>query len=134
MNQLAFARRFVLIVITFALALSGIWIWLRLTSPSDSAPLLPGQAVWSRDGVVVTPLVAESGGLRQGDVVIAVGGQSLESWAEALFRPGAPYPQVCFGQTVTYTVLRDGHLMEVPVRLGSYPLGALLQDEGGYIA
>src|SRR5438128_378165 len=112
MNQPAFVRRVVLTVITCALALSGLWLWLRLTSPSDSAPLLPGQAVWSRNGVVVTPLVAQSGGLRQGDVVIAAGGRSLESWAEALFRSGAPYPQWRFGQTVTYAVLRDGHLME----------------------
>jgi hypothetical protein len=83
---------------------------------------------------MVTPLVAQPSDLRQGDVVIAAGGQSLESWAEALFRSGAPSPQWRFGQTVSYTVLRDGHLMEVPIRLGRYPLGALLQDEGGFLA
>ncbi len=125
MNQPAVARRVVL---------SGLWLWLRLTSPSDSARLPPGQAAWSRDGVVVTPLVAEPGGLRQGDVVIAAGGRSLESWAEALFRSGASIPQLHFGQTVTYTVLRGGHLRDVSIRLGHYPLGALVQDEWGFLA
>ena len=134
MNQPAIARRVVLTVIACALALSGLWLWLRLTSPSDGAPLLPGQAVWSRNGVVVTPLVAQPGGLRQGDEVVAAGGRSLESWAEALFRSGAPHPQLRFGQTVTYTVLRGGHLQEVSIRLERYPLGALVQDEWGFLA
>jgi hypothetical protein len=96
--------------------------------------LLPGQSVWNRNGLVVTPLVTQPGGLRQGDIVIAAEGHSLESWAEALFRPGATYPHLRFGQTVTYTVLREGHLIKVPVVLESYPVVALLQDEGGYIA
>ena len=85
MNQPAFARRVVLTVIACTLALSGLWLWLRLTSPADGARLPPGQAVWSLDGVVVTPLEAQPGGLRQGDVVVAEGGRSLESWAGALF-------------------------------------------------
>jgi hypothetical protein len=93
MNQPAVARRVVLTVIACTLALSGLWLWLRLTSPSDGARLPPGQASWSWDGVVVTPLAAQPGGLRQGDLVIAAGGRSLESWAEALFRSGAPAAQ-----------------------------------------
>lgn len=134
MNQPAFARRVVLTVIACTLALSALWLWLCLTGPSDGAPLLPGQAVWSRNGVVVTPLVAQPGGLRQGDVVVAVGGRSLESWAEGLFRPGVPSQQWRFGQTVTYTVLRGGHLMELSIKPGRYPLGALVQDEWGLLA
>jgi hypothetical protein len=35
---------------------------------------------------------------------------------------------------VTYTVLRGGHLQEVSIRLGRYPLGALVQDEWGFLA
>ena len=134
MNQPAFARRVVLTVIACMLALSGLWLWLRLTSPSDGASLLPGQAVWGRNGVVVTPLVAEPGGLRQGDEVVAVGGRSLESWAEALFRSDTHYSQLRFGLTVTYTVLRGGHLLEVSTRLGHYPLGAFVQYEWGFLA
>jgi hypothetical protein len=134
MNQPAFARRVVLTVTACTLALSGLWLWLRLTIPSDDARLPPGQAVWSRDGVVVTPLEAQPGGLRQGDVVVAVGGRSLESWAEALFRSGAPGPQWRLGQTVTYTVLRGGHQLEVSIKLERYPLGALVQDEWGFLA
>jgi hypothetical protein len=134
MNQPAFARRVVLTVIACTLALSSLWLWLRLTSPSDGARLPPGQAVWSRNGVVVTPLEAQPGGLRQGDVVIAGRGQSLESWAGALFHSGASPPQLRFGQTVPYTVLRGGHRLEVSIKLGRYPLGALVQDQWGLLA
>ncbi len=134
MNQPAIARRVVLTVIACALALSGLWLWLRLIGPSDGARLPPGQAVWSRDGVVVTPLEAQPGGLRQGDVVVAVGGRSLESWTEGLFRPRTSAPGWRYGQTVTYTVLRGGHRLEVSIRLGRYPLGALVQDEWGFLA
>jgi len=134
MNQPAIARRIVLTIIACTLALSGLWLWQRLTGPSDGARLPPGQAVWSRKGIVVTPLEAQPGGLRQGDVVVAVGGQSLESWAEGLFRPGTPAPEWRYGQTVTYTVLRSGQRLEVSIRLGRYPLGALVQDEWGFLA
>jgi hypothetical protein len=39
MNQPAFARRVVLTVIACMLVLSGLWLWLRLTSPSNATLL-----------------------------------------------------------------------------------------------
>ena len=84
--------------------------------------------------MVVTPFEAQPSGLHQGDVVIAVGGRSLESLAKALFRSGASHPQWRFGETVMYTVLRGGHRLEVSIKLGNYPLGALVQDQWGLLA
>jgi signal transduction histidine kinase len=118
-----------LVVITAlgAVLLGVAFLLLHLTGPSDGARLSPGQPVWRPDGVVVTPL--RSSGLRQGDVVVAVEGKSMESWAQGLFDFSLTRPQWHIGQTITYTVLRNGRSMDIPVTLGPYPLGTILIDE-----
>jgi two-component system NarL family sensor kinase len=122
--------RFAVVTVAITAVLLGVaFLLLHLTSPSDGARLAPGQPVLRADGVVVTPIQEEPGGLRQGDVVVAVVGRSMESWARALFQPGTPRPQWQFGQTVTYTVVRSGQHLDVPVTLGQYPLGAIVIHE-----
>ena len=64
-----------------------------------------------------------------GDVVVAVDGVSMETWAQALLDPTVSRPHWRFGQTVTYSVLRDGTPVDVPVTLGSYPLDAIWQED-----
>src|SRR5438876_4013102 len=51
------------------LALGGVFGVLRLTGPSDGAPLEPDQPAWRPDGVVVTPLGEPANGLHPGDLV-----------------------------------------------------------------
>src|SRR5262245_45978421 len=82
------------------LSMAGLFVWLHLTSPFDGARLEPGQAAWTADGVIITPLEDQPGGLRKGDLVVAVDGQSLESWAQALLQPGFPRPDWRIGQTI----------------------------------
>jgi signal transduction histidine kinase len=53
----------------------------------------------------------------------------MESWARALFEPGTPRPQWHVGQTITYSVVRNGQHLNVPVTLRPYPLGAILGSE-----
>ncbi len=122
--------RFAVVTVAITAVLLGVaFLLLQLTSPSDGTRLAPGQPVLRSDGVIVTPIQEQPGGLRQGDVVVAVAGRSMESWAQELFQPGAPRPHWQFGQTVTYTVVRSGHHLDVPVTLGPYPLGAILIHE-----
>src|SRR5260370_11441170 len=119
--------RFTVVIVAIAAILLGVaFLLLQLTSPSDGARLAPGQPVLRPDGVIVTPIQEQPGGLRQGDVVVAVAGRSMESWARALFEWGTPRPQWHVGQTITYTVERNGHRLDVPVTLEQYPLGAIL--------
>src|SRR5450755_356285 len=119
-----------LVVITAlgAVLLGVAFLLLHLTGPSDGARLSPGQPVWRPAGVVVTPL--RSSGLRQGDVVVAVEGKSMESWAQGLFDFSLTRPQRHIGQTITYTVLRNGRSMDIPVTLGPYPLAVCRRDAG----
>ncbi|MFQ5858940.1 MAG: hypothetical protein ACE5LU_25350, partial [Anaerolineae bacterium] len=123
----------VLLIALGMLSLAGAFLWLHVTTPSDGARLEPEQPVWRPSGVVVTPLEEQPDGLRAGDVVIAVDGQSVELWAQALFDPGVPRPNWQFGESVTYTVLRDGQRLDVAVTLGRYPFGAILQKNWGTI-
>lgn len=120
--------RFTTILLACGVIFLGVaFLLLHETGPSDGARLAPGQSVWQFDGVVVTPL--QPGGLRQGDVVVAVEGKSLESWARELFDPGSARPRWHVGQTITYTVLRHGQSLNVPVILQAYPLGTIVRQE-----
>ena len=120
--------RFTVILLACGAILLGVaFLLLHVTGPSDGARLAPGQSVWRPEGVVVTPLQPD--GLRQGDVVVAVEGKSMEYWAQGLFEPGLTRPQWRVGQTITYTVLRHGHSEKVPVTLEAYPLGTIVEQD-----
>lgn len=114
-------------------ALGAAFLLLHLVTPFDGARLQPGQPVWRADGVVVTPLEERAGGLRRGDVVVAVGGRPMEAWAQALFSGGVDRPGWQVGETATYTVSRDGRPLEVAVTLTGYPLGVFLRRNWGTI-
>jgi signal transduction histidine kinase len=104
------------------------FVWLHLATPSDGARIEPHQFAWRSEGVVITVLRTQPHGLRTGDIVAAVDGKSLESWTQALANPVVQRPQLQPEQVVTYTVVRNGVTMAVPVTLESYPLGAVWQD------
>jgi hypothetical protein len=128
----AVSLRVVLIAIGVVLPAVA-FLWLHLASPSDGARLEPGLAVWRSDGVVLTPLRVQASGLRPGDVLVAVNGTSVESWAKRLFDLRVSRPQWHFGQIVTYTVVRQGHQLNIPVSLGRYPLSGILLEDWGTI-
>ena len=122
--------RFAVITFSIIAVLLGVaFLLLHMTGPSDGARLAPGEPDWRPDGVIVTPIKEQSTGLQQGDVVVAVEGSSIESWTQALLEPGIARPQWHVGQTITYTVVRNGHRLDVPVTLEPYPLGAILTHE-----
>jgi signal transduction histidine kinase len=122
------ARIAVLLTAAFMVALGVAFVWLHLASPSDGARIEPNQRSWRSNGVAVTVLHTQPSGLRSGDVVIAVDGQGINSWARALADPTAQRPQWRTGQVVTYTVARDGATVDVPVTLIPYPLGDVWQE------
>ena len=125
----SYSRLAVVVIAITAVLLGATFLLFHLLSPFDGARLAPGQPYWSSGGVVVTPIEQQSGGLAPGDVVVTVEGKSMEAWAQALFQPGLARPQWHIGQTVTYTVLRNGQRLEVPVTLEPYPLGAIVLHE-----
>ena len=127
------AASFWVVLIAIGVVLPAVaFLWLHLASPADGARLEPGLAVWRPDGVILTPLRTPANGLRPGDVLVAVNGTSVESWASRLFDLSVPRPQWHFGQTVTYTVVRQGLSLNIPVSLGRYPLKSILLEDWGF--
>ncbi|MDQ5854057.1 MAG: hypothetical protein M3380_18710, partial [Chloroflexota bacterium] len=122
MKPLALARLATLIAALGIVVLVGAFVWLHVTTPSDGVRVQPGQRAWRPDGFVATPLREEPGGIRRGDVIVAVAGQSMEAWAQRLFVPKAPPPRWQPGQRVVYTVIRDGRHMDLTITLQRYPL------------
>ncbi|HEY7348626.1 MAG TPA: hypothetical protein VH599_09960 [Ktedonobacterales bacterium] len=122
--------RFAVVSLALGSVLLGVaFLLLHLMTPFDGARLTPGPPAWKPDGVLVTPIQEKPQSLQSGDVVIAIEGKSLESWAQALLDPGMARPNWRIGQTITYTVLRHGHRLDVPVTLIPYPLGTVLLNE-----
>lgn len=122
----------VLLLGACVLGLTLTFMVLHTMGPSDGTRLEPDGPVWSHSGVAVTPLDPHAvGGLQQGDIVVAVAGRNLDEWARLLVDPGATHPQWHIGDTVTFTVLRAGHLVNVPVTLRPYPIGAILGEDWG---
>lgn len=109
-------------------ALAFVFIGLRLTSPSDGARLWLNTQNPVSGAVAVTPLVLRPGGLQMNDPVIAVGRKPLTEWASAVLDTTATSPQWIFNQVVSYTVMRGTQTLDVPVKLGVYPLGIILRE------
>lgn len=116
------------------LSLGGAALWSQATDPSDGTRLGPSPAVWRSGGVVATTVDQPPDGLRTGDLVIAVEGRSLESWARSLFAPSSSRPVLQVGQILTYTVVREGRTLDVPVTLRRFPLAANLAYAWGIVA
>src|SRR5437762_1413226 len=94
-------RRLAAIIIPTALLLLAIALLLyRLNTPFDGIQLVPGEWNFRAQGVAVTPLYEQPEGIHRGDVVVAVEGESLENWAQSLFRPDVMRPEWNIGQTV----------------------------------
>jgi signal transduction histidine kinase len=128
MRQPKHARIAVLLAAAAMVALGVAFVWLHFETPSDGARIGPNQQPWRSNGVGVTVLQDQPGGLRTGDIVVAIEGKSLESWAYALTDPSIQRPQWHLGQVVTYTVERSGATMDIPVTLDSYPLEGVWRE------
>jgi two-component system, NarL family, sensor kinase len=105
----------------------------HLFGPSDGARLEPGSSALLKDGVEITVMRPQPGGLETGDIVTAVDGDSLEIWAQALFMPSTFRPDWQHGETIRYTVDRSGQILNLQVTLGSYPLQEVLRQNWGTI-
>lgn len=128
------ARLIALLTATAFLSLSLSYVWLHLTSPFDGARLGPdepfGETAWRDGGIVATPLESSLRGLQPEDLIVAVDGTSIETWVQVLATVDFPRPQWKLDQIVIYTVIRNGSRLDVPIRLRSYPLGAVLATTG----
>lgn len=125
-----------LLAVGSALAVAVVLTGTRLLVPSEQVVIPSSNWVWTHDGVVVEP-VGPSGGIQRGDVVVAMNGVPLETWAADAFRlpwVAPAVPRVAapdLRDTVRFEVRRDGELLTLdaprlkfpPNRAGGAPIG-----------
>lgn len=113
-----------LLLLTFVLfGVAGWCIWSRVTSPTDGATISPADNAVAINHVIVSAIEPDSV-LRLGDEVLAIDGQPLAERVERL--PGGP--SVAAGDTLEYTILRDGDERVVTVTLRPFPLLRAIAD------
>ena len=134
MKHFSYARCAVLIAAIAFFVLSLGFAWLHLTGPSDGARLGPeepfGEGAWRPDGILATPIEDPADGLHQSDLIVAIDGTSIQTWAQAITDFSFPRPQWNPGQQVIYSVVRNGIRLDVPVLMRPYPLKVILAKTG----
>lgn len=108
-------------VATLATVLALAYGWYYISTPSDGARIPSTRDAWRPDGVTITAIEQQLGGLQTGDVVLAIAGRSVESWLRDVLPGRQPRPAWKLGEIVRYTVLRNGHEVELDVRLVRAP-------------
>ena len=95
---------------------------------ADGSSIVLSFDSWTAEGIGIETVDSNSDGpLLPGDRIAAINGASHETIGAGLLEmPPASGPW-SVGDTVTYTVLRDGDVVEVDVTLGRYPLWGVLR-------
>ncbi|MEW5869231.1 MAG: ATP-binding protein [Chloroflexota bacterium] len=116
------ASRWFCLSLWFAsLALGLALVWLYTAMPVDGATgdlesFLPGgyRVQWL--------LEARPGGLQVGDIIVRAGGHSYEEWLDGAQR----WAEWDTGGTVTYEILRQGHLLKLEMHMAPVPVRTAL--------
>ncbi len=123
----------VLAVALIGLATGTVFVWRNAVRPSDGARLEPGNDGITPRGLRLTSLQPSQAALQPGDLLLQVEGIGMQAWTRSL--TGSPPARLpgAFGETLTYTIERDGDRFDLPVRLDRYPLGAITARNWGTI-
>lgn len=126
-----------------ALALAGVaFVAIQAGTPSDGTHLRPGSAAMGPRGLVVSPLRATGGPLREGDVVVGVGNVPVQDLVGQLVGGAPDLDPVAVddlragwrhGARLPYDVLRAGEPLRVEVELGPAPLAVAASRTWGTI-
>jgi signal transduction histidine kinase len=132
-----------LLVVGGALVVTVVLAFTRLLVPAEQAVIRSEHWAWTSDGVTVEPL-APGGVFRPGDVVVAMNGVPLETWAADAFRvPWAPRSTPAdaapdLRDSVQFDLRRDGSVVSVDAprltlaadRIGGAPIGVIVFGVG----
>ena len=123
--------RLMLIISLFAIAFFIGFLIRRVLLPTDGTRITPGGT--SLQGIQITVIDPPHEILQTGDLIKKVDGITIEQWANSLIGK-FPKPFVWSrGDSVNYTLLRDGVVQDITVSLGRYPLGAAFIANWGTI-
>jgi two-component system NarL family sensor kinase len=121
-------QRAVLMIAVLLYLTAGVFVWLRLSYPSDGTRLWVHPQDNMPSSVSALPLTPQNSDLRSTDRITAIEGYSIQYWADVFLRWDSFHPVWAFDQVVIYTVFRDGQSLDIPVKLRSFPVGQVLGD------
>ncbi len=101
----------------------------RIAAPSSGTVIAAGP--FEPDGFGVVTLSDVTTPLRDGDVVVAIGGRPITEWFD---RSAGPLPAVAIGDVVRFDVRRDGQLVALDVPLVALPSASILLGAWGTLA
>ena len=107
------------------------FLWFRVADPTEGATVPSDAWHWTATGAVVVPVGPDSPFL-PGDQVIAIGGRSLEDWANGTFA-GERDPAAVTDPLVM-RVTRDDAEIELRAPLGSFPVAGVLAGSWALVA
>jgi hypothetical protein len=114
-----------------SIALTALFAWFRITSPSDGARFTYSVFAWKSGGIVATPIGNLRNDLRENDIIIAIDNRPLESWVRDLFTPMTWAADRVMGKIIPYTVLREGETHRLAIQLGRFPISEILSTYWG---
>lgn len=123
--------RLMLIVSLLAIAFFIAFILRRGLLPTDGTRLTPGGI--TLQGIRIAVIDPPHEILQTGDLIEKVAGITIEQWANSLIGDPPRPSGWSGGDSVIYTVRRDGSLRDMTVPLGRYPLGAAFIANWGTI-
>lgn len=104
------------LLLVAALAAAALFALVRLGTPSDGGRVAFYGGAWTSAGIQIEPIDAPAAGLQAGDVVVQVGGTSMDAWLRASADRSVPRPDPA--SPIPYLVARDPALLrlaELPV-------------------
>ncbi len=108
----------------------GALLLLQITAPADG---YSGSAdYFSTTGFTIdNVLIERPNGLQKGDLIIAVGGKTVEEWLAIAFTGVGYIPNVTqVEQLIPYTIIRDGQEQIIPIKLERLSLWLILSRWG----
>jgi hypothetical protein len=110
----------------------AMFLVIRLVLLGDGAQIALDYTRITVEGFMVKPFAPAPGGLRAGDVVVAVEGRSIDDWLHDAATGQWGRAKWNGKQALGYTVARDGRVMVVAVPLTPYPLGPALAEDWSF--
>lgn len=126
------SRYLVVFIALLLIGQSALFLARRMSQPSEGATFEFLSAGWEADGIPITPLIEYPGGLRAGDLVVAVEGISVEEWLSNVLNPNFPHPEIREGDTLAYTVRRDSETMVIDQPLGRFTLAKAVRLDDAF--
>jgi hypothetical protein len=105
----------------------------RLLTPSDGTRLSSGRHLFTLSGAIISPYYPGSSVLQEGDIVVNLNGKSMQAWGMSLFRVGVERPEINFGESLPYTILRNEAPLQLNVVQGRVPVQSILATHWGAI-